>query len=202
MKDGILNINKPQGVTSHDVVRDIRRLLGTKKIGHTGTLDPLASGVLTICVGPAARLDAYLVDHDKSYLMDIVFGYSTTTDDAEGETLDEAQPEKQLFDARFAKDTIEGLVDLNICHNYIEDPTPLYNCKNLERLWISCNRIKRDKWPEIAEALPNCECIFDLWWSTGAGWREHERYFWMHSFFYPELYPELVTPSASPVPEG
>ena len=98
--------------------------------------------------------------------------------------------------------TIEGLVDLNICHNYIEDPTPLYNCKNLERLWISCNRIKRKQWPEIAEALPNCECIFDLWWSTGAGWREHERYFWMHSFFYPELYPELVAPSASPVPEG
>ena len=98
--------------------------------------------------------------------------------------------------------TIEGLLDLNICYNNIKDPTPLYNCKKLERLWISANRIDPDQWPEIAEALPNCKCIFKLWSSTKGGWREHERYFWMHSFFYPELYPELVAQSASPVPEG
>ena len=110
----VIAIDKPVGKSSHDMVNAVRRIFDERRVGHTGTLDPLASGVLTICVGPAARLDAYLVDHDKSYLMDIVFGYSTTTDDAEGETLDEAQPEKQLFDARFAKDTIEGLVGKSI----------------------------------------------------------------------------------------
>lgn len=110
----IIAIDKPVGKSSHDMVNDVRRIYDERRVGHTGTLDPLASGVLTICVGPAARLDAYLVDHDKSYVMDIVFGYSTTTDDAEGELLETAKPDQKLFDSSFAEETVRGLVGKSI----------------------------------------------------------------------------------------
>lgn len=77
-------VDKPLGVTSHDVVASVRRSLGTKRVGHAGTLDPLATGVLTILVGDATKLSPYLVGSDKSYLAWITFGASTATWDAEG----------------------------------------------------------------------------------------------------------------------
>ena len=76
-------VDKPSGMTSHDVVNRVRRIFGERRVGHTGTLDPLASGVLPVCIGPATRLDHYLVGHDKSYVVSIVFGAATDTDDAE-----------------------------------------------------------------------------------------------------------------------
>ncbi len=82
--DGILNINKATGMTSHDVVAKIRRLLKEKRVGHSGTLDPLASGVLPICVGQATRVAEYLSESGKAYLATIVFGVVTDTYDAEG----------------------------------------------------------------------------------------------------------------------
>jgi tRNA pseudouridine55 synthase len=82
--DGILNINKATGMTSHDVVAKIRRLLKEKRVGHSGTLDPLASGVLPICVGQATRVAEYLSESGKAYLATIVFGAVTDTYDAEG----------------------------------------------------------------------------------------------------------------------
>ena len=63
--NGFINVLKPPGMTSHDVVNFIRRLLGIKKVGHTGTLDPGAAGVLLICIGSATRLAGYLIDEDK-----------------------------------------------------------------------------------------------------------------------------------------
>ena len=66
----VIAIDKPSGMSSHDVVNRVRRIFGERRVGHTGTLDPLASGVLQVCVGPAARLDKYLVDHDKRYEVD------------------------------------------------------------------------------------------------------------------------------------
>ncbi len=81
---GFLNIYKPVGMTSHDVVAKLRRLLKIKQIGHTGTLDPFAEGVLPICVGKATRLIEYLAD-DKEYLATVQFGASTNTYDIEGE---------------------------------------------------------------------------------------------------------------------
>ena len=89
MKDGILNINKPQGVTSHDVVRDIRRLLGTKKIGHTGTLDPMATGVLPVCIGKATRITEYTDLDFKKYRCTLRLGTITDTQDIWGEILEE-----------------------------------------------------------------------------------------------------------------
>ena len=81
---GFLNIYKPKGLTSHDVVARLRRITKIKQIGHTGTLDPFATGVLPICIGKATRLIEYLED-DKEYLATVQFGKNTTTYDLEGE---------------------------------------------------------------------------------------------------------------------
>src|SRR5690242_5706443 len=79
--DGILNINKALGMTSHDVVAQIRRLLKQRRVGHTGTLDPAASGVLPICVGQATRVAEYLSESGKAYEAKITFGAVTDTYD-------------------------------------------------------------------------------------------------------------------------
>lgn len=86
---GFLNLHKPAGLTSHDCVARLRKLLRTKKIGHGGTLDPAAMGVLPIAVGKATRLLQYL-SHQKSYRATIRFGLRTTTDDLEGEVLSQS----------------------------------------------------------------------------------------------------------------
>ena len=86
---GLLVIDKPQGVTSHDVVAAVRGALHMKRVGHAGTLDPMATGVLVVGFGNATRLLNYIVDHDKTYLATIRLGQRTTTDDADGELLPE-----------------------------------------------------------------------------------------------------------------
>ncbi|MBO9541778.1 tRNA pseudouridine(55) synthase TruB [bacterium] len=87
VKSGLLNVLKPPGMTAHDVVAALRRRLGTKKVGHAGTLDPVATGVLPVAVGTATRLLPYL-QSGKEYLAEIQFGVSTSTGDCEGEILD------------------------------------------------------------------------------------------------------------------
>jgi len=81
---GILNIDKPQGCTSHDVVAKVRRLFGQKRVGHAGTLDPLATGVLLVCLGQATRVSEYLMRGRKVYRAAAHLGLSTDTYDAEG----------------------------------------------------------------------------------------------------------------------
>ena len=85
--DGILVINKPTNMTSHDVVNILRRKLKQKKIGHTGTLDPNASGVLIVMLGKACKALQFLEDTDKTYRTSIQLGYSTTTDDIFGDVI-------------------------------------------------------------------------------------------------------------------
>lgn len=85
--DGLVVVDKPQGISSHDVVARVRRLAATRKVGHAGTLDPMATGVLVLGVGRATRLLTYLVGADKEYLATIRLGVATTTDDADGEAL-------------------------------------------------------------------------------------------------------------------
>lgn len=82
---GLLNIDKPSGVTSHDVVAIVRRATKIKKIGHAGTLDPLATGVLVLCLGKATRLSEYAMSHTKTYEARVQLGVSTDTYDAEGQ---------------------------------------------------------------------------------------------------------------------
>lgn len=88
--DGVLVLDKPAGCTSHDVVAQLRRLAGTRKVGHAGTLDPLATGVLVVGLGRATRLLGHLSGADKAYDATVRLGQSTVTDDAEGELLAEA----------------------------------------------------------------------------------------------------------------
>lgn len=85
---GVLIVDKPAGWTSHDVVARIRRLAGTRKVGHAGTLDPMATGVLVVGLGRGTRLLGHLALHDKAYRATIRLGQSTVTDDAEGESVD------------------------------------------------------------------------------------------------------------------
>jgi tRNA pseudouridine55 synthase len=87
--DGVLLIDKPAGLTSHDVVARLRRILGERRLGHTGTLDPIATGLLVIVAGKATRLSSLLTGHDKTYDAVIRLGQATSTDDVEGEPIGE-----------------------------------------------------------------------------------------------------------------
>lgn len=81
---GFLNIDKPAGMTSHDVVAQVRRAINLKKVGHAGTLDPMATGVLVLCLGKATRLSEYVMGHDKVYEAEVCLGIETDTYDVEG----------------------------------------------------------------------------------------------------------------------
>lgn len=83
--NGILLIDKPAGITSHGVISKLRKKLGTKKIGHAGTLDPTATGLLIMCIGQATKISSYVTESEKKYETDIEFGKTTTTYDSEGE---------------------------------------------------------------------------------------------------------------------
>lgn len=83
--NGVLLVNKEKGVTSRDVVNEVSHILGTKKIGHTGTLDPMATGVLVLCIGSSLKLVESLMDHDKEYIATILLGIETDTLDITGE---------------------------------------------------------------------------------------------------------------------
>ncbi|SIS89922.1 tRNA pseudouridine(55) synthase TruB [Alicyclobacillus vulcanalis] len=88
--DGVLLIDKPEGMTSHDVVDRVRKKLGVRRVGHAGTLDPMATGLLMVCVGRVTRLLEYLGQGDKIYSGRVVLGIGTDTDDAEGTVVAEA----------------------------------------------------------------------------------------------------------------
>lgn len=88
---GVLLIDKPEGMTSHDVVGRVRKALGMRRVGHAGTLDPMATGVLVVGVGPTTRLLGIVGGHDKEYEATIRLGAATTTDDREGEVVSVAE---------------------------------------------------------------------------------------------------------------
>jgi tRNA pseudouridine55 synthase len=89
---GLVVIDKPDGMTSHDVVAKVRRIMGTRKVGHAGTLDPMATGVLVLGIERATKLLGHLALDTKAYLATIRLGASTTTDDAQGEVLSTSDP--------------------------------------------------------------------------------------------------------------
>jgi tRNA pseudouridine55 synthase len=107
---GILAIDKPAGMTSHDVVGRVRQATGERRVGHAGTLDPMATGLLVVLVGPATRLAPYLTSAEKTYEARIVFGAETNTDDAEGEVTRTAHVPDEIGDPFFARGTIAALV--------------------------------------------------------------------------------------------
>jgi len=89
---GVLVVDKPSGPTSFEVVRRVRAALGAGKAGHTGTLDPMATGVLAVCLGEAVKLQQFLVEGDKAYQARVAFGAATDTEDAEGQITERADP--------------------------------------------------------------------------------------------------------------
>lgn len=93
--NGILIVNKPEGKTSFDMIRDVRIKYQTKKVGHIGTLDPLAQGVLPILIGEATKLSDILMEHDKEYIAELYLGKSTSTGDREGDVIKEDKDLKQ-----------------------------------------------------------------------------------------------------------
>ena len=110
--EGILVVDKPGGMTSHDVVSAARRALNTRKIGHAGTLDPMATGVLVLGVGRATRMLGYIAGHDKVYETTIVLGVATVTDDAEGDITSESDASGVSDEAiDLAVATLSGRID-------------------------------------------------------------------------------------------
>jgi tRNA pseudouridine55 synthase len=101
--DGVLVVDKPSGPTSHDIVDRARRVLRTRRVGHTGTLDPFATGVLPLCLGRATRLARFLSAGEKTYRATLRLGFATTTDDVTGEPLRPLEPQR-------AADVTEGAV--------------------------------------------------------------------------------------------
>lgn len=122
--DGILLIDKPAGPTSHDVVFRMRKATGESRIGHTGTLDPLATGLLVLCLGRAAKLVKYLTEHDKTYYAEIVLGYRTDTLDAEGTVL-EKKPCPPIPESRL-DEVLQGFLGSS------EQVPPLYSALKVD----------------------------------------------------------------------
>ena len=111
---GILAIDKPASMTSHDVVNSVRRATGERRVGHAGTLDPMATGLLVVLVGPATRLAPYLTAAQKVYEARIVFGAETDTDDAEGRVTTTVQVPDEAGDPFFATAMVGSLVGTHL----------------------------------------------------------------------------------------
>jgi len=147
---GFLNIDKPLGITSHDVVHKVRRGLGIKKVGHAGTLDPLATGVLIVCLGGATRLSEYAMNSTKRYRARVHLGITTTTYDAEGEVTAERPID------HFSQNDVENALQPFLGN--IEQIPPMYSAikqggRKLYDLARSGETVERAPRPVRIEAL-------------------------------------------------
>ncbi|MBR3254839.1 MAG: tRNA pseudouridine(55) synthase TruB [Clostridia bacterium] len=107
--DGIILINKPKGCTSHDIVYKVKKILN-EKVGHTGTLDPMATGVLPLLIGKGTLCSKYLINHDKKYQVTLELGKKTITADAEGEIIEEKQVDEKIFDNQYLTDILKSFI--------------------------------------------------------------------------------------------
>ena len=150
--EGIILVNKPKGISSFDVIRKLKKILKTKKIGHTGTLDPLATGLMLICVGKATKLASDLEAKNKVYLADFEIGYATDTYDIEGKRIAE-----NLIDV--SKDNLE--LSLKKFIGDIKQVPPMYSAikidgnklYHLARKGIEIERPERDVTIEYIKLL-------------------------------------------------
>lgn len=124
--DGILIIDKPAGITSHDVVSRVRRILHTKRVGHTGTLDPFATGVMVVLVGRATRLAQFLDKDEKEYEAAVRFGFETDTGDRTGERKGEEEEKRTVV---LEPEMIEAVLPL--FRGPIEQTPPMYSAKKV-----------------------------------------------------------------------
>ena len=151
MADGLLVIDKPPGPTSHDVVSRMRRTLRERRIGHTGTLDPMATGVLPLVIGKATRLAQFLSAADKSYEAVVRLGFATNTADAEGE------PIAARFEGAFpARDAIERALDA-FRGTFLQQP-PAFSAKKIGGKRSYAIARARDK-KNLEFGIRNLECV-------------------------------------------
>ena len=107
--NGIILVNKPKNCTSHDVVYKVRKIV-KEKVGHTGTLDPLAEGVLPLLIGKGTLCSKYLIEHDKEYEIVLKLGISTETMDGEGKVIENKEVEEELLDKKHVEEILESFV--------------------------------------------------------------------------------------------
>ncbi|WP_343098929.1 tRNA pseudouridine(55) synthase TruB [Clostridioides difficile] len=136
----IISILKPTGMTSHDVVSRVRKILNIKKVGHTGTLDPDASGVLPICIGKATKVCEVFLNKDKSYICELTLGISTDTYDASGEIL------KKVDDFKFSNEDIERAFDTQ--RGEINQLPPIYSALKVNGKRM-CDLVRSGRQSEI-----------------------------------------------------
>jgi tRNA pseudouridine55 synthase len=139
--DGVLVVDKPAGPTSHDMVDRVRRAFGLRRVGHTGTLDPFATGVLPVCLGKATRLARFLSAGDKVYRATLRLGFATTTDDATGEPLGAPGP------GRVERGAIEAA--LAALRGALAQVPPVYSAKQVGG-WRLYELARRGETPERA----------------------------------------------------
>lgn len=167
--NGIINIYKERGYTSHDVVAKARGILGIRKIGHTGTLDPEARGVLPICIGKATKVSEILLNADKRYTANVCLGVTTTTEDATGEIIEEKPID-------LTKEQIEEVVGSFI--GQYEQVPPMYsalkvNGKKLYELAREGKEVKRKARKvtiyecKVVEYISPSEFVLDVKCSKG-----------------------------------
>lgn len=111
MINGVLLVDKPSGMTSHDVVNAVRKLAGTRRVGHTGTLDPLATGVMVVLLGPSTRLSQFVVTKDKRYRGVVRFGVTTDTYDAAGNVVEQTPVDITLDEIQHSIEHLRGPIE-------------------------------------------------------------------------------------------
>lgn len=108
--NGVLIVDKQKGWTSHDVVGKVRKIIGIKKVGHAGTLDPMATGVLPILIGDATKASKYLIEHDKVYRAELTLGIQKDTADEEGKILQQKEVKKEILQKKTIELILKQLV--------------------------------------------------------------------------------------------
>jgi tRNA pseudouridine55 synthase len=172
MPDGILNLDKPRGPTSHDVVDRVRALTGIRRVGHAGTLDPLATGVLLVCIGRATRVSEYLMVGRKTYRARVRLGIATDTHDAEGRVVAETPVEVSRAQVETALARLRGTItQVPPVYSALKHKgTPLYR---LARQGVEVERLslRKARQVEISEleltAWEPPECTLEMVCSPG-----------------------------------
>jgi len=148
---GVLPVDKPAGPTSHDAVAAVRRALKTRQVGHTGTLDPFASGLLLVCVGPATRLAEYLAGMRKTYLATMRLGVATDTDDLTGAVISSSDEWRSI-----TREQVDAVLAAQV--GTIQQLPPIYSAKKVagERMYAAARR------GEEIERTPSTVTIYGI----------------------------------------
>ena len=172
--NGIIVINKEKGMTSHDVVNQVRKIFKTKKVGHLGTLDPNASGVLAICINDATKLVQFLLEHNKTYIARVCLGKKTDTYDLDGTIISSVKVEK--IDVTKLDDIIKNFIGKQLqvppIYSSIKvNGKKLYEyARNNEKVNILPREIEVYKIKRISELVYENECcFFDLYLEVSKG---------------------------------